>query len=261
MYEIDNQKFGVFLLQLRKEHGMTQKDLAERLFVSDKAVSKWERGLSLPDIALLQPIADTLDVTVTELLAGKFIREDQPLNIGDVEPIVQKSLYLTSQGQMENSIRRRCWKGAFLAACLCAVVELAVLFCVLKFQSVGNMLTLAPILAFIFGIHFIFFAKEQLPAFYDKNKISFYSSGAVRMNMIGVHFNNSNWPYILHAIRSWCIIVLVGWPPLCWTLQTILEKLLPGQSGAILLRLVLLTAIIGGLFIPVYVVGRKYERK
>lgn len=54
MYEINNQKFGAFLLQLRKEHGMIQKDLAERLFVSDKAVSKWERGLSLPDIALLQ---------------------------------------------------------------------------------------------------------------------------------------------------------------------------------------------------------------
>ena len=40
---------------LRKEKGMTQKELAEKLYVSDKAVSKWERGLSLPDIALLQP--------------------------------------------------------------------------------------------------------------------------------------------------------------------------------------------------------------
>ena len=55
MYEIDNQKFGAFLCALRKEHGMTQKDLAEKLFVSDKAVSKWERGLSLPDISLGSP--------------------------------------------------------------------------------------------------------------------------------------------------------------------------------------------------------------
>ena len=46
MYEIDNLKFGGFLLQLRKEKGMTQKDLAGKLFVSDKAVSKWERGVS-----------------------------------------------------------------------------------------------------------------------------------------------------------------------------------------------------------------------
>lgn len=47
MYTIDNEKFGTFLSQLRRDRGMTQKDLAERLFVSDKAVSKWERGGSL----------------------------------------------------------------------------------------------------------------------------------------------------------------------------------------------------------------------
>ena len=46
MLKIDNQKFGVFLQQLRKERGMTQKELAQTLFVSDKAVSKWERGVS-----------------------------------------------------------------------------------------------------------------------------------------------------------------------------------------------------------------------
>lgn len=46
MYEIDNQKFGAFVAMLRKEKGYTQKELAERLFLSDKAVSKWERGVS-----------------------------------------------------------------------------------------------------------------------------------------------------------------------------------------------------------------------
>lgn len=45
-YKIDNGKFGTFLSQLRKEKGMTQKELAEKLYVSDKAVSKWERGVS-----------------------------------------------------------------------------------------------------------------------------------------------------------------------------------------------------------------------
>ena len=46
MYEIDNQKFGRFVAALRKEKGYTQKDLAEKLYVSDKTVSKWERGVS-----------------------------------------------------------------------------------------------------------------------------------------------------------------------------------------------------------------------
>ena len=62
MHEIDNEQFGQFLLQLRREKELTQRELAERLYVSDKAVSKWERGLSLPDIALLQPLAGELGV-------------------------------------------------------------------------------------------------------------------------------------------------------------------------------------------------------
>ena len=51
MFEIDKAKFGAFVAQLRKEKGLMQKELAEKLYVSDKAVSKWERGLSIPDVA------------------------------------------------------------------------------------------------------------------------------------------------------------------------------------------------------------------
>ena len=50
MYEIDNQKFGRFVAALRKEKGYTQKELAEKLFLSDKAISKWERGLEFYDL-------------------------------------------------------------------------------------------------------------------------------------------------------------------------------------------------------------------
>ena len=46
MHEIDKERFGAFLARLRKERGMTQRELAGRLHVSDKAVSKWERGVS-----------------------------------------------------------------------------------------------------------------------------------------------------------------------------------------------------------------------
>lgn len=46
MYQINNEKFGQFLAEVRKEKQMTQKDLADKLFLSDKTVSKWERGVS-----------------------------------------------------------------------------------------------------------------------------------------------------------------------------------------------------------------------
>lgn len=72
MYQINNEKFGQFLAEVRKEKQMTQKDLADKLFVSDKTVSKWERGNSMPNVTLLIPIADILGITVTELLQARF---------------------------------------------------------------------------------------------------------------------------------------------------------------------------------------------
>ena len=68
---MDNKKtFGSFVLQRRRELGMTQKEFASRLFVTESAVSKWERGLSYPDITLLQNICAVLEVSEHELLSG-----------------------------------------------------------------------------------------------------------------------------------------------------------------------------------------------
>lgn len=57
MDQISNEKVGQFIACLRREQQLTQRQLAERLYVSDKAVSKWERGESLPSVALLMPLA------------------------------------------------------------------------------------------------------------------------------------------------------------------------------------------------------------
>lgn len=68
---MNNVKIGAFIAQLRKAKNMTQKDLAEKLNITDKAVSKWERGISLPDITILPDLSGILDITVTELLNGE----------------------------------------------------------------------------------------------------------------------------------------------------------------------------------------------
>lgn len=68
---MDKDKFGKFICQLRKEKGMTQKELGDKLHLTNKAISKWENGLSLPDICIIQDIAQNLDVSVLELLNGE----------------------------------------------------------------------------------------------------------------------------------------------------------------------------------------------
>ena len=80
MFEIDKKSFGEFISMLCKEKSMTQKDLASRLLVSDKAVSKWETGNSMPDITLLVPLAEVLEVTVTELLECKRMEKTDSLD-------------------------------------------------------------------------------------------------------------------------------------------------------------------------------------
>ncbi len=68
---MDKEKFGKLICQLRKEKGMTQKELGDKLHLTNKAISKWERGLSLPDICIIQEIAQNLDISVLELLNGE----------------------------------------------------------------------------------------------------------------------------------------------------------------------------------------------
>lgn len=67
---MDNGKIGRYIQRLRKENGMTQKELAEKLNVSFQAVSKWENGDALPDTGLLLDLCDALDTTADKLLNG-----------------------------------------------------------------------------------------------------------------------------------------------------------------------------------------------
>ena len=74
---MNNEKTGALIAAVRKEKGLTQDQLGERVYVSGKAVSKWERGLSFPSVDVLENLAAALDLTVTELLAGERVpRED-----------------------------------------------------------------------------------------------------------------------------------------------------------------------------------------
>ena len=75
---MDNQKFGQFILSLRKEKGWTQLELAEKLNVTDKAVSKWERGVGFPDIKMIEPIAEVFGVSILEIMRSEKISE-QPI--------------------------------------------------------------------------------------------------------------------------------------------------------------------------------------
>lgn len=73
---MDNSKIGKLIYQLRKEKGMTQTELAGCMNISDKTVSKWERGLGCPDVSLLSELSDIFNVDLSEMLSGQLTKNN-----------------------------------------------------------------------------------------------------------------------------------------------------------------------------------------
>lgn len=252
MEAIDREKFGAFVAARRKELGLTQQELADKLFLSNKAVSKWETGQSMPDIALLEPLAQCLRVSVAELLRGERI-EERPMEAEEAETLVGRALQFADDGAQQDKHRRH-WQIAWTVSTVLGFWGLCSLFWngVSRAELV-NTVFLTELLCLIFGFWAVFFAPARLPRHYDENKVTSFSQGPVRMNLTGIRFHNGNWPHILSALRWWLVIVPVVFPTVYGLLRSGVTR-----WGTAWELGVTLTACLG-LFIPVMVVAKKYE--
>ena len=77
---MDQIKIGKFILNCRKEKGLTQEQLAEKLGVTSKSISRWENGNTMPDYSLLKDLCNELDINVNELLSGEKIKGNDYMN-------------------------------------------------------------------------------------------------------------------------------------------------------------------------------------
>ena len=118
---MNKERLGNFISGERKTLGLTQKDLAVRLHVTDKAVSKWERGMSYPDVTLLEPLAAALDLTVEELMACR--RQAVAEQKGAEETM--RNLLDISRDSVRKE-RRRSWKRIAAVLVLLAVTAAVV---------------------------------------------------------------------------------------------------------------------------------------
>lgn len=117
---MNKERLGAFIGDCRRELGLTQRELAEKVHVTDKAVSKWERGLSYPDVTLLEPLAAALELGVEELMACRR----QAVPSGEEDPV--KNLLTISDDSLRRE-RRRSWGrlGAVLALLIAAGLVIA----------------------------------------------------------------------------------------------------------------------------------------
>ena len=104
---MDATRFGLFVAEMRKENHMTQAELATKIKVTDKAVSRWERGLGFPDINSLEPLAEALGVSVLELMKSEKIVETN-IQCGDADIIVTDTIKAAEhQKQVERQQEKR----------------------------------------------------------------------------------------------------------------------------------------------------------
>lgn len=141
---MDMQKIGSFIAAERRSRSLTQKELAAMLNITDKAVSKWERGLSLPDISLLNPLSECLGISVSELLNGE--RSESPT---ETDKELNNVITYAEQSSHSRSITFRRTAGAIFSA----VMLLGIAVCVICDLGSSGALTwsLFPISSVIFA--------------------------------------------------------------------------------------------------------------
>ena len=140
---MDAQKFGAFIAQCRKEKSMTQSELAAKIMVTDKAVSRWERGKGFPDINLLLPLAEALEVSVFELMHSERQKEKAQLFQDDtiIVHLMENAVEMNKQNKQQDRI----------IACISCITMFFVTFFI-KFYgygSIGGGIVAGAFIAFI----------------------------------------------------------------------------------------------------------------
>ena len=151
-----NQRIGSFIASLRKEQNLTQEQFAEKLGVSNRSVSRWENGSTLPDLSLMQCICEITGITLSELLTGA--RHDPPCEGEDSSLLV---LALWEREKLEKIKTLNLWFALGLVTLLAAILSVRLL------RPVENWLLVA------FGLFFHalgFYHNNRDPGLTDKEK-------------------------------------------------------------------------------------------
>ena len=99
---MNQEKIGKFIAECRKENGYTQASLAEKLGITDRAISKWENGKSMPDASIMLELCELLGINVNELLIGEHIIMDNYKEVAEKKLVEMKT-------QQENANKKVIW--------------------------------------------------------------------------------------------------------------------------------------------------------
>lgn len=134
---MNQEKIGKFISECRKKKNITQEQLAEKLNISKNAVSKWERGLNLPDVSIMQDLCKILNITLNELFIGERISDEQYKKIA--EDNLLNALENSSFTLKEKIVfYKRKWKKDNIFKIILGSISWLVLIIVLKLENVES---------------------------------------------------------------------------------------------------------------------------
>ena len=146
------EKIGKFIAEKRKENKLTQEQLAEQLNISKNAVSKWERGINLPDVSIMQDLCKILNITLNELFIGEKILDEKYKEVADSNLLnaLENSSFTLKE---KIAFYKRKWKKEHISKIILCF-SLIVLIIALKFQNVEGYIigTIAGMLSILFYI-------------------------------------------------------------------------------------------------------------
>lgn len=184
---MDQIKIGKFIAECRKKNNFTQLQLAEKLGITDRAVSKWERGKSLPDAAIMLDLCALLNITVNDLLSGEVISMDN-------QNKRTEELLLEMAKQKEESDKRLLF-SEILVGVLCIVVMLA-LTVIASVCPMEEWLRITLILIGLFPILFAspFMLKiEQTAGYYECKECKHRYVPSYKSVFIAPHVNRTRY--------------------------------------------------------------------
>ena len=161
---MDQIKIGKFISQKRKENNLTQLELAEKLNITDRAISKWETGRSMPDSSIMLKLCETLGISVNDLLTGEVVSES------NYSKKLEQNL-LELQRQKENSDKRLLnTEVVMLSLTVIIYVFLVLVVSFNEIEESTSLLIIIPLTIFVCMMCFLALKIEQQAGYYECHK-------------------------------------------------------------------------------------------
>ena len=195
---MNQEKIGRFIARCRKENNLTQRELAERLNITDRAVSKWERGHSMPDASIMLELCHLLNISVTDLLCGEVVTVNE-----QEKKLQEQTLELVNQ---KVAADRRLLSLEIVIGVLAGLILFAMVF-VASFVPMADWLRILLIvlgfIPFIIGIGFAL-KVEQVAGYYECAKCRHRYVPTYSSVLWAMHVNRTRYMKCPHCHkRSW----------------------------------------------------------